>query len=137
MAAIEGTALVPTVTRAARPVASVSTAGMRATGASIQIEQVAARGGIEQVVMVNRGSAPQDLAGWALRSASSTTRHPLPSGLAIEPGTSITFLSGANVPSDSGPRRIVLGRQSFWPDSGGAVVALDRDGIEVHRRTYP
>ncbi|MSQ42674.1 MAG: lamin tail domain-containing protein [Chloroflexi bacterium] len=127
----------PTVTRVARPTASPSTAGMRATGASIQIEHVAALGGIEQVVVVNRSCAAQDLAGWALRSATSTTRHPLPSGLVIEPGTTFTLLSGANVPTDPGPRRVVLGRRSFWPDSGGAVVVLDRDGIEAHRRTYP
>ena len=127
----------PTVTRVARPTAPPLTAGTRATGASIQIEQVAAIGGIEQVVVVNRGTASQDLSGWGLRSATSTTRHPLPAGLVIDPGTSITFLSGASVPSDPGPRRVVLGRRSFWPDSGGVVVVLDRDGLEVHRRTYP
>ena len=127
----------PTVTRVARPSAPPLTAGTRATGASIQIEQVAAIGGIEQVVVVNRGTASQELSGWALRSATSTTRHPLPAGLVIEPGTTITFLSGASVPSDPGPRRVVLGRRSFWPDSGGVVVVLDRDGLEVHRRTYP
>lgn len=127
----------PAVTRVDRPTASRSTAGTRATGASIKIEQVAAIGGIEQVVVANRGTASQDLSGWALRSATSSTRHPLPSGLAIEPGTSITFLSGSGVPADAGPRRVVLGRRSFWPDGGGAVVVLDRDGIEVHRRTYP
>ena len=119
------------------PPSATAAPGGRLAGAAIRMRSIIATGGTEQVVLANEGVAAQDLAGWALRSMTSTTRHAFPAGTRLEAGATLVVVSGRDSPTGAAPGRVSLGRGSLWRDDGGTAILLDRDGQEVDRRAFP
>jgi hypothetical protein len=142
---IRGPGATPTATGA--PVSSVNPSpsplpptrppGARVPGAAIRVRSVVATGGAEQVVLANNGSVAQDIGGWAVRSSTSATAFRLPTGLRLDPGASVTLLSGRDVPAVAPAGSVTLARRSLWRDDGGTIFLVDSNGDEVDRHGWP
>ena len=111
--------------------------GARVPGAAIRVRSVTATGGAERVVLANDGSAPQEIGGWAVRSGASSTAYRLPAGLRLDPGATVTLLSGRDAPSVAPAGSVTLARRSLWRDDGGTILLVDREGDEVDRHAWP
>ena len=119
------------------PNSPTPTPGGRAPGAAVRVRSIVATGGSERVVLANDGAASQDVGGWALRSGASSTAYRLPAGLRLDPGMTVTLLSGRDAPAVAPAGSVTLARRSLWRDDGGTLLLVDRDGEEVDRRAWP
>jgi hypothetical protein len=129
---------VSTATPRPSPSAPTPSSGTRVAGAAIRVRSVAATGGTERVILANDGSAPQEVGGWAVRSsASSGTAYRLPVGLRLDPGATVTLLSGRDAPTVAPVGSVTLARRSLWRDDGGTILLIDPNGDEVDRHTWP
>ena len=113
------------------------TSGGRVPGAAVRVRSITATGGSERVVLANDGAAPQDVGGWALRSGTSSTAYRLPAGVRLDPGATLSLLSGRDAPAVAMSGSVTLARRSLWRDDGGTLVLVDRDGEEVDRHSWP
>jgi hypothetical protein len=89
------------------------------------------------VVVANDGTAAQDVGGWAVRTGTTSTAYRLPAGLRLDPGATVTLLSGRDAPAVAPAGSVTLARRSLWKDDGGSVLLIDRDGTVVDERTWP
>jgi hypothetical protein len=109
----------------------------RVPGAAVRIRSITAIGGAERVVVANDGTAAQDVGGWAVRTGTTSTAYRLPAGLRLDPGATVTLLSGRDAPAVAPAGSVTLARRSLWKDDGGSVLLIDRDGTVVDERTWP
>lgn len=109
----------------------------RVPGAAVRVRSITATGGSERVTLANDGAAPQDVGGWALRAGTSSTAYRIPAGLRLDPGATLSLLSGRDAPAVAPAGSVTLARRSLWRDDGGTLVLVDRDGEEVDRRAWP
>lgn len=84
----------------------------------------------EYVVIANAGAEPVDLSGWVLRDESSVNRYSFPSGMVLEPGSTVTITSG------DGPFGFGLG-SPIWNNDGDTVYLVDDQGRFVDHAAVP
>jgi micrococcal nuclease len=83
---------------------------------------------LEQVAIVNRGTAVADLSSWTLRDESSSHRFRFPDGTLIEPGSALEVSSG-NPGWDPGGSPV-------WNNDGDMALVLTPSGTVMARERY-
>jgi len=121
---------------------SVSCAPYSSSDVIIAAVQYWERDGDEFVVILNRGTAPVDLAGWTLENGDGDSFE-FPPISVLEPWTAIagTSLSIRTVHSGPGSNQAIGGDLNWgnakrWPDEEGVAVLKNASGEVVHEYRY-
>lgn len=90
----------------------------------------------EYAEIANTGAATQDLAGWAIRTASSrVTPFKFPAGTQLAPGAAVRVVSGLKATA-SGPDEYLWRSAYTWCNEGDAATLLDPEGTVADRLFY-
>ncbi len=90
--------------------------------------------GEEYITIVNEGYDGVSIAGWTLRDESSSNRYVFDAGMELDPGESITIVTGC----DGGPAGSVhwCSDQAVWSNGGDTAMVMDTLGNAVVWYTY-
>lgn len=83
----------------------------------------------EWVELVNRGSAPIDLAGWDIRDDSSSHRFDLDAAGTLEPGDRLVIRTGSG--SSGGGELFLDSPSPVWSNRADTVLVIDPAGVVV------
>ncbi|MEZ5175804.1 MAG: lamin tail domain-containing protein [Acidimicrobiia bacterium] len=88
----------------------------------------------EYITVVNEGYDIVPMAGWTLRDESSSNRFVFPPGVALEPGQSVTVVTGC----EGGPVGALhwCSDQAVWSNGGDTAMIMDTLGNAVVWHTY-
>jgi len=118
---------------------------VQVNGAHIKIMNVLNQALQENVVIVNQGTLPQPLSGWALASLRGDSLFFFPDDLILGPDKSLYVHSGqsASEMTNSLNVNLALDFHIFWTDEqvwnnhSDVAVLFDAHGEEVDRYAYP
>jgi len=88
----------------------------------------------EMIEIVNNGYGTVSLAGWLVRDESSSNRLTLPAGTGINPGGTLTVVTGCGT---AGSGTVYWCSDTpVWSNDGDTVILADPRGNVVHRLVY-
>jgi hypothetical protein len=107
-------------------------------GAQIKIGEVHNEALCEYVVIVNQGTLPQPMGGWALATLRGERLFFFPDDAILPPGQMLTVHSGQGMPDKlCTPHDLLWTPEQVWNNRRDVAVLFDPDGWEVDRWAYP
>ena len=109
------------------------------SGAMIKIKKVRNDALRENVVIVNQGTLPQPLSGWALASLRGERLFFFPDDLILLPGKPLSVHSGQGASGMANALNTNLSwtDEQVWVNRSDVAVLFDAHGEEVDRYAYP
>ena len=128
----------PTALAQGTPTARATPTGApAAAGAALSIKAVVNQGRAEHVTVANEGSAPQELTGWVIRSATGGQVLPFPAGFVLAAGATVNVHSGSGASSQNRPPTDLFATgANVWNNGGDTAQLIDPAGRVVHQLSY-